>query len=118
MLYTFAFTRHPFRRLVSAYHFVLVKHLNEQVMSKIRKLHPQNSNGHPTPKIFVNYLLDEATQNGPMFLNSHFRPQYATCPFCRLNFQYIGDIEDMDTHTEYLAERLISITNLQTFLIL
>ena len=55
--------------------------------------------------MFVNYLLDEAKQHGPIFLNGHFRPQYAVCPFCSLNFNYIGDIEGMDTHVKFLAKR-------------
>ena len=74
-------------------------------MSKNGQLYPRNSNGYPTPKMLVNYLLDEAKQHGPIFLNAHFRPQYATCPFCVLNFDYIGEIEDMDTHVNYLSER-------------
>ena len=108
LLYTFAFTRHPFRRLVSAYHDKLIMHQNKlkgEIMSKIGKLYPRNSNDYPIPKMFVNYLLDEAKQHGPIFLNWHFRPQYAVCPFCVLSFDYIGEIEDMDTHTKYLAKR-------------
>ena len=116
LLYTFAYTRHPFRRLVSGYHFIIGRNnqwetvnqfmgIINGIMSKNRKLHPRNGHDIPTPKMFVNYLLDEAKQHGPIFLNSHFRPQYAVCPFCSLNFNYIGDIEDMDTHVKFLAKR-------------
>ena len=106
MLYTFAFTRHPFRRLVSGYHSKAnTTKIRDEIMSKNGQLHPRNSNGYPTPKMLVNYLLDESKQHGQICLNAHFRPQYATCPFCVLNFDYIGEIEDMDTHVNYLSER-------------
>ena len=105
LLYTFAYTRHPFRRLVSGYHDKALKHGKEKIMNKYRQLHQRNSHDILTPKIFVNYLLAEANQHGPIFLNGIYRPQYAICPFCSLNFNYVGEIEDMDTHMKYLAER-------------
>ena len=91
-LYTFAFMRDPFKRLVSAYYY----------LSKKRKFKEKLL----TPKIFVKYLLEEVRKHGPLFLNSHLRPQYAACPFCSLNFDYIGELEDMDIHVTYLAEHL------------
>ena len=105
LLYTFAYTRHPFRRLVSGYHDKALKHGKEKIMNKYRQLHLKNRHEILTPKMFVNYLLAEAKQHGPLFLNSIYRPQYAICPFCSLNFNYIGEIEDMDTHMKLLAER-------------
>ena len=106
-LYTFAFTRHPFSRLVSAYHYCneALNEVKDEIFSTYRKIHPRDGNDIPTPKMFVNYLLDKTKQHGPLVLNSHFRPQYAACPFCSLNFDYIGEIADMDTHVKYLAER-------------
>ena len=75
-------------------------------MFKYRKLIPKNIKDYPTPKTFVTYLLDEVKQRGPLSLDPHFRPQYVSCPFCSMNFDYIGEIEDMDIHVEYLSDLL------------
>ena len=68
MLVTFAFTRHPFNRLVSSYHDKMLpgKHgqerrgvsdslikLRHRLMLQYRNLNPNNSSELPTPIIFV-----------------------------------------------------------------
>ena len=123
VLVTFAFTRHPFRRLVSAYNDKMnhgmwnprqtpgrfSEHLTgirDDIMIKYHNLDPKTSNDHPSPKTFVMYLVDQAKQYGPLSLNPHWRPQYALCPFCGLDFDYIGDIRDMNNHVKYLSELL------------
>ena len=124
MLVTFAFTRHPFSRLVSSYYNKVarvtpewaktgpVRNLRRELtiheerrrmMIKYRHLSPKNSNDYPTPKMFVTYLLDEAKKCGSLSFNRHWRPQYTLCPFCKLKFDYIAKIEYMDTHMDYLA---------------
>jgi len=114
MLVTFAFTRHPFIRLASSYYHKFKHHLDDpeireisnKIMFMYRDLDTNRSNAYPPPKVFATYLLDLAKQYGPLSFNRHWRPQYALCPFCSLNFDYIADIEDMDTHVEYLGELL------------
>jgi hypothetical protein len=108
MLVTFAFTRHPFKRLASSYHNK-IKYNKMKGEKKIMFYIPGfsgTSNEYPSPKEFAFYLLDYAKQFGPLSFNSHWRPQYALCPFCSLNFDYIGDINDMDKHVDYLADLL------------
>ena len=123
ILVTFAFTRHPFSRLVSAYNDKMKGHvwhprqtpsryaeefieIRDAIMIKYHNLDPKTSNDNPSPKTFVMYLVDQAKQYGPLYLNRHWRPQYALCPFCSLNFDYIGDVRDMNEHVNYLSELL------------
>ena len=120
MLVTFAFTRHPFRRLASSYYnkikyyamlhnyenYARIRELCNKIMGKYPGLNKKRNNDYPSPKAFATYLLDTAKQYGPLSFNVHWRLQYALCPFCSLNFDYIGDIEDMNNHVDYLAELL------------
>ena len=90
MLVTFAFTRHPFRRLVSAYY---------------SKFHRRMSR---KPANFARYVIREILEhleNGTIS-NRHFMPQYLTCPYCQLQFDLVGQLEDMETDTEFLTRHL------------
>ena len=124
MLVTFAFTRHPFSRLVSSYNDKMkhrkwnlrkhlvglgqdIKDLRAAIMINYNPdFNPKKSNDFPSPKQFVTYLIHQVEIYGPLSLNRHWRPQYAICPFCGLNFDYIGTVEDMNTHVDYLADLL------------
>ena len=121
MLVTFAFTRHPFNRLVSSYHNKMLPgknghenmgvsedliKLRSKLMFHYRNLNPNNSSELPTPVMFVTYLLDTVKEHCPLELDRHWRPQYCLCPFCSMDFDYIGEIQDMDTHVEYLSNLL------------
>ena len=101
MLVTFAFTRHPFERLVSAYH------------------HPANqwSHGYTEPmefaKIVIKVILETLNGTGPPLLESryiphplHYIPQYLACPYCQLEFDLVGRLEDMESDTAFLAQHL------------
>ena len=120
MLVTFAFTRHPFSRLVSAYYSKVALVIGESLgpvvneekssmMIKYGHLSPNNTKNYPTPIMFVTYLLMEANKNGncgSLTFNVHWRPQYALCPFCRLEFDLLLKIESMESNMRYLAELL------------
>lgn len=110
MLVTFAFTRHPFTRLASSYHNrIKYKGMRRNIRRETFKnpgFSEQRSNEYPSPKEFAVYLLDLAKQFGPLSFDVHWRPQYALCPFCSLDFDYIGDVDDMDKHVDYLADLL------------
>merc|ERR1712080_91920 len=123
MLVTFAFTRHPFNRLVSSYNDKIkhhkwnlrqhiiglgqdIKDLRSNIMREYRKVDPKKNNDYPTPKEFIQYLLNEAKTNGPLTFNRHWRPQYGLCPFCALKFDYIGKVESLDKHVSFLSEHL------------
>ena len=128
MLVTFAFTRHPFNRLVSAYNcfflhkcdYVKKRHMHNwdkhawyrairnKVLWKYRHIGPLTSRDPVTPKELVQYLvgLSGWHRKQPLDFNKHIMPQFAKCPFCALKFDYIGDINDMDEHLEFLSDKL------------
>ena len=123
MLVTFAITRHPFRRLADSYYVKLKhEHIEERhaelkenfkmIWGYVQDLNERIRN--VTPNEFATYLLDLNEKRGPLSFNEHWRPQYTMCPFCRLNFDYIGDIEDMDNHVEYLSDLLGFKVSFQT----
>ena len=55
---------------------------------------------------FSQYLLDEAAFAGPEMLNGHFRPQWALCPFCLIDFNILGKIEDFEEDSAYIMDAL------------
>ena len=124
MLVTFAFTRHPFNRLVSAYNDK-IKHMKwnvphelrvgidkdiivmrNYIMESVRNVDPKKTNDYPSPKEFVTYLLQQVEIKGPFILNWHWRPQFASCPFCAIDFDYVGEIKDMNAHVDFLSDIL------------
>ena len=45
--------------------------------------------------------------NACYFLNPlHFIPQYITCPYCQLEFDLVGKLDDMESDTAFLAQHL------------
>ena len=91
MLVTFAFTKHPFNRLVSSYNdkmkhkkWYLRQHIVglDDDIKEYRNVNPKKTNDYPTPKEFVRYLIEEAKIKGPLIFNRHWRPQYGLCPSC------------------------------------
>ena len=119
-LVTFTFTRHPFSRLVSAYNSKIRtvlspsdKYYNEDIaiiqrniLRKFRQTSTSLDRPYPTPKEFIQYLIDEVKENGALTLNPHFKPQYALCPFCSVDFDFVGDLKYMKEDIEYLGKLL------------
>ena len=71
-----------------------------------RNVNPKETSDYPSPKEFIRYLIEDAKENGPLTFNRHWRPQYGLCPFCSMNFDYIGPVEKMNKHVDFLAELL------------
>ena len=109
LLVTFAFTRHPFNRLVSAYDDKLKdnkRNLDDLGMISFRNVDPRKTNDYPSPKEFVTYLLQQVEIKGPFAFNAHWRPQFSLCPYCSIDFDYVGDINDMNYHVDFLSDIL------------
>ena len=58
----------------------------------------------PTIPEFVQYLIDFSNENGAINLNRHFAPQYTLCPFCFIDFDVIGHLEEAKVDFKVLAE--------------
>ena len=80
-----------------------IKVLRSDILKEYRNIDPKKSNEYPSPKEFVSYLLEQAKLTGPLKFNRHWRPQYALCPFCSLEFDYIGSVENMNKDVDYLS---------------
>ena len=109
-LVTFAFTGHPFQRLVSAY--------NANCVNRTTCVQLGIFNGSSGPMKFAEYAIknileyhmkygpDSKRHKGYNFFTLHFIPQYLACPHCQLEFDLVGKLEDMERHTAFLAQHL------------
>ena len=64
--------------------------------------HDYQSISSPTPKDFVEYILQQVELSGIYSLNDHLRPQWTLCPFCDLHFDVIGHLEDYEEDTAFI----------------
>ena len=64
------------------------------------------TNTSPTPKEFTQYIIDTSLKIGSENLNSHIRPFWASCPFCALDFDIIGHLEDYEEDEKFIVENL------------
>ena len=106
MLLTFAFTRHPFSRLVSAYNDKIKHGYLKNKFTKFRSSASNKAEDYPTPKQFVKYLLWKVDHGGVSKFDLNWKPQSLVCPPCQLAFDYVGDIDDMNHHVAFLSELL------------
>ena len=122
-LVTLTFVRHPFDRLASAYYDKMIlpdwtkvtekrkpiKPIRNKIIRKYRQTDPETDPSSPTPVEFVQYLLEVFNNlNSTFELDPHFKPQWATCPFCRVDFDFIGKIESMK-EDEVIMEEAIGV---------
>lgn len=107
MLVTFTFTRHPFDRLVSAYEGKLEKGgvLDNALNYFYGKARPRPKYDL-TPSQFVQYHIELSYKEGPLNFNQHVKPQYAMCPFCALEFDYVGELQNMSKQMDFLSDIL------------
>ena len=60
----------------------------------------------PTPLEFTNYILGQAEIHGKTQLDPHFKPQWASCPHCLIDFDVIGATETYKEDTDFILDRL------------
>merc|ERR1719225_2198451 len=80
--------------------------IQRNILRQYRKTSDLSSPPYPTPEEFIRYLIFEVDEKGPLFLNPHFRPQYCLCPFCSVDFDFIGELDYMKDDIAYLGKLL------------
>ncbi len=105
-LYTFAFVRHPFERLVSGFEDKLVYNRPAGYYKKLS----DKLNANFT--LFVDYLLekmDKVTRlgcnmgKGMCMTDEHFSPYYSWCGYCDVDYDAIGKTETFSEDLRYIA---------------
>ena len=113
-LLSFVFVRDPISRIISSYydkmygdyaHNVL-KWMRDEIIQKYRQIDPLSTEEAATPSEFVQYILDSADRLGSHNLDPHIRPIWASCPFCIIDFDIIGHLEDWDSDALFIANTL------------
>ena len=120
-LFKFIFLRHPFERLVSAFHdkFVTIKQLNimepfvnfyltREAIQRPIYLTKQwlNKNINVTFKIFVDFVLQESAFQTKIRRPSwHWWPFSDLCKVCDIAYDYIGELESLQEDIDCMLEK-------------
>ena len=70
--------------------------------SRYRNIDPNKTTDKPTPTEFVQFILDSARIQGPLNLDNHIKPMWASCPFCSVEFDVIGRLENFDKYVQFI----------------
>ncbi|XP_077461362.1 carbohydrate sulfotransferase 12-like [Stigmatopora argus] len=125
----FLFVRDPFVRLISAFRSkferpneefyrlfgsdIILRYgnLSGEVPKTVAKAHVAGF--RPTFQQFISYLLDEETEKKKIF-NEHWRQVYRLCHPCQVNYDFIGQLETLETDVEQLL-KLLQVDHLVQF---
>ena len=80
--------------------------MRDLILERYRKVDPAIDTSKPTPLEFVTYILDQSEEHGSENLEGHFRPQWASCPWCLLEFDIIGTTETFDNDVAVIVDFL------------
>ena len=129
-LYKFVFIRHPFERLVSAFHDkfehtkqaeMMVPFLKHEIVKYMfKRLKKEKS--PKTSKLpfdidisfenFINYVLEEATYNTISEQSKHWWPYSDLCKMCQINYDFIGNLESLDDDVTCMLKNFKNYTAL------
>ena len=98
------------QKVVTSFSFLLLIHSQFEDCVATKNCSTLTS-GVPTPKAFVKYLIDVTKRHDyatghPPPINPHFLPQAFFCHFCEIDYDFIGDIQNMDSDMDFLSELL------------
>ena len=117
-LLSFAFVRDPFERLASCYYNKMVmsnwhrvkqdlRWMRDEILVKFRpEIDPSTSNENPSPVEFARYIVEQSQTFGAEHLDNHIRPMWSSCPFCKVDFDVIGHLEDFDSDAGFIIDNL------------
>ena len=60
----------------------------------------------PTPTEFAQYIVDTSQKIGSENMDNHIRPLWSSCPFCAIDFDIIGQLEDYEEDEKFIIEKL------------
>ena len=94
-LFTFVFIRHPFERLVSAYHDKFIVQKNNAFMTALLNYNREHKlvGSMPSFELFVNFVVDEITTDSMSDGSLHWWPYSKICKICEMDYSYVGRIE-------------------------
>ncbi|XP_069693257.1 carbohydrate sulfotransferase 11 isoform X2 [Periplaneta americana] len=111
----FLFVRHPFERLLSAYHNKLEQHYQSskyfqsrfgRLIIKHYRQNPSNESltrgDDVTFKEFAAYL----TGQKEIVFNEHWKPIYDLCHPCTISYDIIGKYETLDQDSEFILKQV------------
>jgi len=112
-LLSFVFVREPFERLVSSYYDKMdrdwskpvydLRWMRDEIIHKIRHLDPKLHKAEkPTPEEFIKYIIKTAKSIGPYALDNHIKPIWASCPFCSVEFDIVGHLEEFNKDSAFI----------------
>ena len=73
---------------------------------RYRGIDPTKTNESPTPTEFAQYIVDSSQKIGAENLDNHIRPLWSSCPFCAIEFDIIGQLEDYEEDERFIIEKL------------
>jgi hypothetical protein len=89
-VFKFTFVRHPFRRIVSAYHNKFVLNRDQKFIKPLLRYLRRKSKdalGNTTTisfPLFVDFVLDEVSRDRVSFGTFHWMPIHRLCQFCQV----------------------------------
>ena len=84
-------------------------------VSRYRKLDPKSNRVEiPTPKEFIQYIIDSSKDKGPDALDNHIKPIWTSCPFCSMEFDAVGHLEEFDKDSAFINVVMNLMVSLST----
>ena len=71
----------------------------------------------PTPEEFIKYIIKTAKSIGPYALDNHIKPIWASCPFCSVEFDIVGHLEDFSKDSAFIHVNMDLMVRLITYLL-
>ena len=72
----------------------------------------------PTPEEFIRYIIKTAKSIGPYALDNHIKPIWASCPFCSVEFDIVGHLEDFNKDSAFIHVNMDLMVRINTYLLL